>query len=249
MQHHIQLPRRLRALIPSILLSLLALLAPTAPLRAAGVIYVVPGGAGAQTGVDWANASDLQTALQSAISGDQLWVKAGIYKPTAGSDRSATFQLKSGVAVYGGYAGTEDSLSQRDPDTSAPSAATYSAMTRARSPAATQPAATIAITSLPAMAQTLRLCSMASRSPPGMPMACRYCAKILAAVSTASKGVHASATLPFVATVPRLAVEGWAMTKVLFWFTPPPLLTIQPMIAVGAYLYVAVRTRYYIVPP
>jgi hypothetical protein len=111
MQHQL----RLNARILSILLGTLALLPATAAVHAAGVIYVLPGGAGAQTGVDWANASDLQTALQSAISGDQIWVKAGIYKPTAGSDRSATFQLKSGVAVYGGFAGTEDSLSQRDP--------------------------------------------------------------------------------------------------------------------------------------
>ena len=102
---------RLNARILSILIGLLALLAPTAPLRAAGVIYVVPGGAGPQTGVDWANASDLQAALQSATSGDQIWVKAGIYKPTAGSDRSATFQLKSGIAVYGGFAGSKTTLS------------------------------------------------------------------------------------------------------------------------------------------
>jgi len=117
MYHHTLLPRRLRALIPSILLVLLTLLPAAAPLRSAGVIYVVPGGAGAQTGADWASAKDLQAALQSAASGDQIWVKAGTYKPTTGADRSANFQLKSGVAVYGGFAGTEDSLSQRDPAT------------------------------------------------------------------------------------------------------------------------------------
>ena len=92
MYHHTLLPRRLRALILSILLGILALLAPPAPLRAAGVIYVVPGGAGAQTGADWASAKDLQAALQSATSGDQIWAKAGIYKPTTGTDRSAAFK-------------------------------------------------------------------------------------------------------------------------------------------------------------
>src|SRR3954451_23037866 len=117
MHHHTLLLHRRRALILSLLLGLLALLAPAAPLRAAGVIYVVPGGAGAQTGADWASAKDLQAALQSAASGDQIWVKAGNYTPTTGTDRSATFQLKSGVALYGGFAGVETALNQRDPDT------------------------------------------------------------------------------------------------------------------------------------
>ncbi len=33
----------------------------------------------------------------------------------AGTDRSATFQLKNGVAVYGGFAGTETARNQRNP--------------------------------------------------------------------------------------------------------------------------------------
>ncbi|HEU5099561.1 MAG TPA: MBG domain-containing protein [Roseiflexaceae bacterium] len=115
MQYQYRLPRWLRALIPLLLFSLVTLV-PAAPLRAAGVIYVVPGGASAQTGADWANAKELQAALAAAISGDQIWVKAGVYKPTTGADRSATFQLKSGVALYGGFAGTEASLDQRDPN-------------------------------------------------------------------------------------------------------------------------------------
>jgi hypothetical protein len=116
MQHHTLLPRFFRALIPIILLGVLTL-PSVEPVRAASVIYVVPGGAGAQTGIDWASAKDLQAALQSAASGDQIWVAAGTYKPTTGTDRSATFQLKSGVALYGGFVGTEASLDQRDPGT------------------------------------------------------------------------------------------------------------------------------------
>ena len=42
---------------------------------------------------------------------------AGTYKPTTGTDRTATFQLKNGVAVYGGFAGTETLRSQRNPAT------------------------------------------------------------------------------------------------------------------------------------
>jgi len=39
----------------------------------------------------------------------------GTHKPITGKDRNATFQLKKGVAVYGGFAGTETARTQRDP--------------------------------------------------------------------------------------------------------------------------------------
>ncbi|NLX72583.1 MAG: hypothetical protein GXY94_04685, partial [Bacteroidales bacterium] len=58
--------------------------------------------------------SDLQTALADAISGDQLWVAAGTYKPTTGTDRTISFQLKDGVELYGGFAGEETELGQRN---------------------------------------------------------------------------------------------------------------------------------------
>jgi MBG domain (YGX type) len=113
----IQLPGRLcRSFLSGLLIVVLLptlFIAPASPARAVGVIYVVPGGAGSHSGADWANATDLQDALTNAVSGDQLWVKAGTYKPTSGTDRSSTFQLKSGVAVYGGFAGMETALSQR----------------------------------------------------------------------------------------------------------------------------------------
>ena len=66
-------------------------------------------------GGSWATPCDLQYALQTlAISGDEIWVAAGTYKPTTGTDRAATFQLKLGVGLYGGFAGTETDRSQRD---------------------------------------------------------------------------------------------------------------------------------------
>jgi hypothetical protein len=76
------------------------------------VRYAAPSAAGAGNCSSWANACTLQTALTQAIYGDEIWVKAGLYKP--GAAQSATFPLKSGVAVYGGYAGTETNRSQRN---------------------------------------------------------------------------------------------------------------------------------------
>jgi hypothetical protein len=64
--------------------------------------------------VDWDNASELQPALTGAISGTQIWAARGIYRPGPGGDRAATFQLKNGVALYGGFAGNELLLDQRD---------------------------------------------------------------------------------------------------------------------------------------
>ena len=68
-----------------------------------------PGGDGSS----WEDAfNHVQDALSTASSGDQIWVAEGVYRPDEDTDhpdgtgeREATFQLKSGVAIYGGYAG------------------------------------------------------------------------------------------------------------------------------------------------
>jgi predicted outer membrane repeat protein len=68
-------------------------------------------------GTSWDTAfTDLQSALEIALSGDEIWVAAGIYKPTDDTDRPATFNLKTGVKIYGGFAGDEASLGERSSD-------------------------------------------------------------------------------------------------------------------------------------
>ena len=78
-------------------------------------IYVNANATGANDGSSSTDAyTDLQDALAAAEASDEIWLVAGTYKPTSDDDRSATFQLKSGVSLYGGFNGTETSREQRD---------------------------------------------------------------------------------------------------------------------------------------
>lgn len=81
----------------------------------ADVLHVDASAMGVADGSSWTDAFvDLQLALAAANPGDELWVAAGTYKPTAIDDPAATFQLISGVEIYGGFAGTELSREERD---------------------------------------------------------------------------------------------------------------------------------------
>lgn len=82
----------------------------------AAVRYVTPAGAGAMNGSSWGNAapgSSLQTIINTSSSGDQVWVAAGTYHPTSGTDRTISYAMKEGVGIYGSFSGTETSLIQR----------------------------------------------------------------------------------------------------------------------------------------
>jgi hypothetical protein len=73
--------------------------------------YVTSDGAG--TGASWADAlNDVQSAISLAVSGDEIWVKSGTYFAHA-SDSTVSFIIPSGVKLYGGFQGTETSLSER----------------------------------------------------------------------------------------------------------------------------------------
>jgi len=84
------------------------------------VIHVNDDASGLNDGSSWPNAvTSLQDALALYKQGYQIWVAAGTYRPDVGvgktaGDRNATFQLKSKAELYGGFAGTETAVEQRN---------------------------------------------------------------------------------------------------------------------------------------
>lgn len=85
-------------------------------------IYVDGSATGTGDGLSWANAC---TRLQDGFGAagqyggaiDEIWVANGTYYPADVAYRGDTFDMPSNVAVYGGFAGGETTLSQRDPAT------------------------------------------------------------------------------------------------------------------------------------
>ncbi|MHB0874723.1 MAG: Calx-beta domain-containing protein [Anaerolineae bacterium] len=74
---------------------------------------------GNHSGTSWADAyASLDDALAVAGLGDEIWVAAGTYVPAVRTDdadpRSVTFRLANGVALYGGFTGSETAREQRD---------------------------------------------------------------------------------------------------------------------------------------
>ncbi len=95
--------------------TLLLLFSPIGAI-AEGVTYVNQNASGSNSGNSWQNAySDLNVAIDMTVSGE-IWVAAGSYKPSQGGARDATFTMKSNVALYGGFSGSETVLEQRNPE-------------------------------------------------------------------------------------------------------------------------------------
>ncbi|MFN8357391.1 MAG: choice-of-anchor Q domain-containing protein [Spirosomataceae bacterium] len=83
------------------------------------IVYVTESGAGLKNGTNWSNAYDntqFQVAIDQAASlatvanPAQVWVARGMYQPA----RFNYYGLRNNVAVYGGFAGNEISLNQRN---------------------------------------------------------------------------------------------------------------------------------------
>lgn len=70
---------------------------------------------GINDGSSWAAPAALQPALAAPGTCTEIWVAKGSYKPTATTDTSISFNVANGVAVYGGFAGSETAREQRDP--------------------------------------------------------------------------------------------------------------------------------------
>jgi hypothetical protein len=84
------------------------------------ILYVKFDATGIGNGSSWSNAYiTLQEALNVASSGYEIWVARGTYLPTfdyglGGGSRYYHFRMIDGVAIYGGFAGTETAISQRN---------------------------------------------------------------------------------------------------------------------------------------
>ena len=87
--------------------------------------YVDASKASGGNGTSWATAyNSVQTAIdvvyaeiQSGTGTGEVWVKTGTYSPTTliaeGDTKNASFIIREGVQLYGGFSGTETSLDER----------------------------------------------------------------------------------------------------------------------------------------
>lgn len=95
---------------PTLLITLLAIIFSQAEAQN---LFVRMGATG--NGTSWTDASgDLAGILKNAAPGTQIWVAKGTYQPTSNTNRNISFQILDGVQLYGGFAGTETSLEERD---------------------------------------------------------------------------------------------------------------------------------------
>ncbi len=81
-------------------------------------MFVSDAAAGAVTGSSWSDAfTHPTTALRNAwVAGGancEIWVENGFYKPTGIAGRLESFDIPSGLKMYGGFNGSETSLSER----------------------------------------------------------------------------------------------------------------------------------------
>ncbi|WP_193213649.1 right-handed parallel beta-helix repeat-containing protein [Luteolibacter marinus] len=90
--------------------------------QAQNILRVRSTATGAANGTTWADAYvTVQDALAVAVLNDEIWVAEGTYYPDEGTGQTdgavlSSFRMLPGVALYGGFSGSETQLSQRDPE-------------------------------------------------------------------------------------------------------------------------------------
>lgn len=95
------------------------------PVSTSRIRYVKEQATGRGDGSDWDNASgDLQRMIDELADNNpqhlpgEVWVAAGTYEPQSqliqGSSYSASFRMRDGISVYGGFVGTETSKTGRE---------------------------------------------------------------------------------------------------------------------------------------
>jgi hypothetical protein len=83
-------------------------------IRNSLVLYVDINATGTGDGLSWQNAfNHPQDAVDASYYGDQIWVADGTYARKLPTD-TVVLTMKYGVDIYGGFAGGETDLSQRD---------------------------------------------------------------------------------------------------------------------------------------
>jgi predicted outer membrane repeat protein len=99
---------------PSLRTLAFLLMSSIAVSSAHAVCYVKAGATGTHSGASWATAyADLQPALTN-VACTEIWLSKGAYKPTTGTDRTISFVVNPGTALYGGFVGTETLRTQRN---------------------------------------------------------------------------------------------------------------------------------------
>ncbi|MES2628841.1 MAG: T9SS type A sorting domain-containing protein [Bacteroidota bacterium] len=110
----------LRRLYPAVLSLVFCSLIHLTPASAApaDTVYVDQSATGTNNGTSWANAyTNLQTAISTQAADKVFLVAQGTYYPSATANPNATFSLKSGHQLYGGFPAGGTAFGLRKPKT------------------------------------------------------------------------------------------------------------------------------------
>ena len=108
---------RMRTLFRLYIFSIMFICASVSVMAQSKIYYVSPTAKGTGDGSSWQSTMTLADALNTAKAGDQIWVLGFEQITEAGQLYTAPtdgFSVKSGVQLYGGFAGTEKSINDRE---------------------------------------------------------------------------------------------------------------------------------------